>query len=221
MNQPARAPNFNMYGWIIFAFLAVVIGLYPFSYFIVNMQGGLLSSKPAALLKTAWIGFFYCHIIFGGIALLTGWTQFSSRIRNKHVKVHHTLGKIYVTCAITSGLAALYLAAYATAGVITHFGFGILATLWIYCTFRAYLFIVMKKNTYMHQRWMIRSYALCFAAVTLRIWLPLFTGVFHFDFIISYQIISWLCWVPNIIVAELIIRRLNRFEKGSLKISRA
>ena len=48
---------------------------------------------------------------------------------------------------------------------------------------------------------MIRSYALCLAAVMLRVYLPLF-GVLGVPFESSYPAISWLCWVPNLIVAE-------------------
>lgn len=55
---------------------------------------------------------------------------------------------------------------------------------------------------------MIYSYAACFAAVTLRIWLPLLTAAFLGDFIKAYTIVAWLCWVPNIIVAYFIVRRL-------------
>ena len=55
---------------------------------------------------------------------------------------------------------------------------------------------------------MIRNYSLTFGAVTLRIWLPLFIvlfGIERFEF--SYAIIAWLAWVPNLILAELFIRK--------------
>lgn len=51
---------------------------------------------------------------------------------------------------------------------------------------------------------MIRRYALTFAAVTLRIYLPL-SQVAGLPFDPAYQTISWFCWVPNLIVAEWII----------------
>ncbi len=55
--------------------------------------------------------------------------------------------------------------------------------------------------------WMIRSYALTFAAVTLRIWLPL-SQVAGLPFAQAYPAIAWFCWVPNLIVVEwLILRR--------------
>jgi hypothetical protein len=57
-----------------------------------------------------------------------------------------------------------------------------------------------------HRRWMIRSFALTFAAVTLRIYMPL-SGLMHLDMDQAYRAIAWLAWVPNLILAELYLRR--------------
>lgn len=81
--------------------------------------------------------------------------------------------------------------------------------LWLFTTIMAYTTIRKKKNKE-HQKWMIRSYALCFAAVTLRLWMPILPAVFNLDFNEAYPIISWLCWVPNIIFAEFLIKRIKR-----------
>lgn len=53
---------------------------------------------------------------------------------------------------------------------------------------------------------MIRSYSLTLAAVTLRIYLPLSLAL-GVPFANAYQVISWLCWLPNIILAEWVVRR--------------
>ena len=175
-------------------------------------KGGLLSSKPASLLQSAiYMGAFYSHITFGGLALLAGCTQFNKKIRNHYTALHRTLGTIYVTCVTISGSCAVYIAIYSSEGLVTHFGFGILGLLWLFCTLSA-CNAIRYKNISSHRMWMVRSYALCFAAVTLRIYLPLFTAVFHFNFSISYQVISWLRWVPNLVLAEIIIRRLKPVE---------
>ena len=55
---------------------------------------------------------------------------------------------------------------------------------------------------------MIYSYAACFAAVTLRIWLPLLI-VSLGDFITAYRIVAWLCWVPNLMVAYFLVDKRN------------
>jgi hypothetical protein len=52
---------------------------------------------------------------------------------------------------------------------------------------------------------MIRSFALTAAAITLRMYLPLIF-VFHWNFSIAYPAISWLCWIPNAIAAEVYLR---------------
>lgn len=194
------------FGWYVFVFLALVIGLYPAAYFLFEMKYGLLSSKSAELLADNYWNFqFYQHILFGGIALLTGWAQFSKKWRTNFIRTHRTLGIIYLVAVVLSGFAGLYLAFYATGGWIASLGFGSLAVMWLFTTVNAYLAIRNKKID-AHERWMIRSYALTFAAVTLRIWLPLFQAGFGMNFIDSYLIIAWLCWVPNLIVAEWIVR---------------
>lgn len=110
---------------------------------------------------------------------------------------------------LLSGISGLGIAFYATGGIIPALGFAGLAILWLYTTFNAYTSI-KKGQVTNHQRWIIRSYALCFAAVTLRLYLPTFLGLLHMDFIPAYKIIAWLCWVPNILIAEIfIVRRLS------------
>ena len=204
----------NRVFWIIFIGLALAIGLYPIIYLIVDMKSnGLLESIGQELLGSTLYNIgFYMHIYFGGLALLTGWSQFSKKWRNKYLKTHRTLGKIYVVSVLLSGISGFYIALYANGGLTAKLGFGILAILWLLSTVKAHLTIRNKKVTE-HQKWMIRSYALCFAAVTLRIWLPLLPMILQIDFDSAYIIISWLCWVPNLIFAEFLIRRLNL--KGS------
>jgi hypothetical protein len=65
-----------------------------------------------------------------------------------------------------------------------------------------------------HRAWMIRSFALTFAAVTLRLYLPLHL-LFQVHFDDAYRAISFLCWVPNLLVAELYLRKKQlRLEAG-------
>lgn len=51
---------------------------------------------------------------------------------------------------------------------------------------------------------MIRSFALTFGAVTLRIYIPA-SQIAGIPFALAYSAISWLAWVPNLLVAELLI----------------
>lgn len=191
--------------WILSAVLATLIGLYPVIYFFVDRKFGLLNSKSAELLANIfWNIGFYTHIIFGGIALLTGWIQFNSKIRIKYVKLHRNVGMIYLVAVALSSLAGVYIGFFATGGLIASLGFITLGLIWFYTTIKAYFYIKARQID-QHQNMMVYSYAACFAAVTLRIWLPLLTMICG-DFFKAYLIVAWLCWVPNLCVAYLITR---------------
>ncbi len=194
--------------WAVFGLFALGVGFYPLTYYLVDMHGkGLFSTKPAELLaNTVWYTAFYMHITFGGIALLTGWTQFSRNIRDRYLNFHRTLGKIYVFAVMLSSMAGFYIALFASGGITSTLGFGLLASSWFFTVTMAYSNI-LKKRFKQHENWMIRNYALTFAAVTLRLYLPFSQAVMHIDFITAYRVISWLCWVPNLLVAQIIVNK--------------
>jgi uncharacterized membrane protein len=203
--------------FVIFAVLAILVGLYPSIYFLMDRKFGLLNSKPDDLLNNIfWNIEFYQHIILGGIALLIGWTQFIVKIRTTKVQLHRTIGKVYVIAALLSSLAAVYIALYATGGAVPALGFICLAIVWFSSTSMAY-FHIKNKRIEEHQKMMIYSYAACFAAVTLRIYLPLLTILFG-DFIKAYSIVAWLCWIPNIIAAYFITKKLSKQGNETLHI---
>ncbi len=194
--------------WGVTIFFAIAIGCYPAIYFFVDRQFGLLAFKDRVLLEsTVWNNMFYVHIVLGGIALLIGWLQFSVRLRERYLRAHRTVGIVYVVSVVLSALAGLYIAFYATGGIIAKTGFIGLAIAWLLTTIQAYR-VILKRDIKLHQTLMIYSYAACLAAVTLRIWLPLLSIAFN-DFIPAYRLVAWLCWVPNLMVAFLITRRLN------------
>jgi hypothetical protein len=192
------------------AILATFIGLYPLFYFFQN-NFGLLGNKSSALITSVlWSSAFYMHITTGGLALLFGWVQFSRRIRIAAPAAHRNLGKLYLLFAFCSSVSASYLALHAEGGVISATGFQCLAIVWFASTLMGYISIVNGRIT-QHQRFMVYSYAACFAAVTLRIWLPLLVAIYG-DFIKAYVLVAWLCWLPNIFVAYLLTRNMNESE---------
>ncbi|WP_298881590.1 DUF2306 domain-containing protein [uncultured Polaribacter sp.] len=192
--------------YYLLAICGVLIGLYPIIYFIVpNRQFGLLASKSTELLSsTLWNTMFYTHIVLGGIALLIGWLQFNKKLRLKNINLHKKVGKTYVIAVLLSALSGLYIGYFATGGIIAKSGFMTMALAWFLTTFFAFT-TIKKGNIIQHQKLMIYSYAICFAAVTLRIYLPILTPIMG-GFLPAYKLISWLCWVPNIVVAYIIIK---------------
>ena len=104
--------------------------------------------------------------------MLTGWSQFSSSLRKKRPALHRNLGKTYVIAVLLSGLAGFSIGPFATTGWMAAAGFMSLALIWLFTTLNAYL-TVRKKDYLAHEKMMVYSYAACFAAVTLRLWMPL------------------------------------------------
>lgn len=193
--------------WWIFAFLCIVIGLYPAIYFAIDRNFGLLQSKAVDLLSNpVWNAAFYTHIILGGFALLIGWVQFPQAFRDRNRKLHKRIGMAYVTAAFFSSLAGIYIGFFASGGLVSILGFVTLGIIWFASTMMGW-FTAKKHDFDEHENWMTFSYAACFAAVTLRIWLPILILMNQGDFIPAYRIVAWLCWVPNILLAFWIVRR--------------
>ena len=182
--------------WWIMTVMAIAIAGYAFAFFFVESLGSAdLKAKFATIPFAAW-----SHIIGGGIALLLGTFQMNAGLRKKSPGVHRLMGKIYLMCILLSGVGGLVLAWNATGGLFTKAGFGMLGILWLYTGTNAYL-AIRKGDIAAHRRWMIRNYALTLAAVTLRIYLPL-SMASGATFLVAYTVIAWMCWVPNLIVAE-------------------
>lgn len=193
---------------MLFAALAIIIGLYPLIYFIFDRKFGLLASKSDQILNNIfWNTGFYTHIICGGIALLIGWTQFNEKLRIQNRILHRRIGIIYVISVLLSSLSGIYIGFFATGGIVAAAGFISLGVVWFATTLTSFLSI-KKGNILQHQKLMIYSYAACFAAVTLRIWLPILVILFK-DFIFAYTIVAWLCWIPNLILAYFLVSRLR------------
>jgi hypothetical protein len=146
-------------------------------------------------------------VIFSGIALLAGWPQISKKLRKNHMVLHRKIGKLHMSCALLGAAAGFYIAFYATGGMIATVGFICLALVWFTTTLSAYIH-VKNARIILHQKMMIYSYVACFAAVTLRICFPALV-ISTKDFITSYIIVAWLCWIPNLIFAAFQARKIN------------
>lgn len=186
----------------------IFIGLYPLKFFLSDGAVGILNMKSDTLLKdNVWRAFFNTHIVFGGIALLIGWIQFNKYIRNNYRKLHCMIGLLYVFSTWLSVFGVGYISFFAEGGAIAFFGFILGGLIWFYTTIQGYL-TIREGLVVKHQQFMIYSYATCLGAATLRIWLPLLVTTTH-NFILSYQLVSWISWMPNLVVAYFIVKRVS------------
>ncbi len=186
----------------VFYFLALgVAGYAAFAYGFLPL-GSLVHSDMKANFLAHPTG-IYTHAFASIVALTLGPFQFSTRIRQAHTNIHRWLGRAYLAVGVlVGGLSGLYMSRYAFGGLVAQLGFAVLAVLWLYTGLRAYL-AIRRGAIVEHRKWMVRNLSLTFAAVMLRLYVPA-SVVAGADFAVAYPIIAWLCWVPNLVVAELL-----------------
>jgi uncharacterized membrane protein len=150
----------------------------------------------------------YVHVFAAFFALALGPFQFSTRLRTARLGLHRWTGRLYLGIGVLlGGISGFYIAFFAHGGAVAKAGFAGLALAWLYTGLRAYL-AIRSRDIASHRRWMVRNFALTFAAVMLRIWVPL-SFVAGLEFEAAYRAIAWLCWVPNLVFAELLVDRTS------------
>lgn len=182
-------------GWWLVAVLSVSVALVSTRYLL--GVGPLADGVMANLFARPWL---FVHAASAATALLVGAFQFLPALRNTPIGTHRWLGRAYVAGCLVGGVSGLVLAFGSTAGPVATAGFGSLAVAWIAVTLQGWR-LAMMRDFARHRRWMIRSWSLMLAAVTLRIYLPLVDPL-GIDFVQCYRAISFISWVPNLILAE-------------------
>jgi uncharacterized membrane protein len=104
------------------------------------------------------------HTLSGVMALLIGPIQFSSRFRQRHLKVHRVLGRIYVISVFVGSFTGIALAA----GRPGLPGTSMQAAAWMVCTAAAFV-TARNRQIAVHRQWMARSYAVTFTFVSSRV----------------------------------------------------
>jgi hypothetical protein len=188
----------------IFFTVVMLTQVIPYLHFEPGIR--FLSTKTAKTLEsTLFLGGFYVHIISSLIVLTAGLPQFLPTLTRKWRSFHRTIGKVYILgILVLAAPSGLILALFANGGLASQTGFTLQCLVWWCCTFAAYRKI-REKNFPEHIRWMIRSYAVTLAAMSLRTEAYLMHYLFHTKPIETYITVTWLSWVGNLFLAELMI----------------
>ncbi len=227
MNKPnAFKMNFP---WGLMTFLAIgvaIAALAPYATF--NSENfNNATARFAAESPLRYAGLFV-HAFSSGLALILGPFQFLTKLRDRRRNLHRWMGRVYLLSVLVGGLSAFLIAPGLISGLVGEVGLMLLAFLWLSSGFMAYANI-RAGNVDAHREWMIRNYALTFAGVMLRLLvgtliatqLPFletkYSGDFDVLFVEVYRVVMWLSWVPNLIVAEMIIQR-RRMPQPALSI---
>jgi uncharacterized membrane protein len=203
--QPAFRPLMHpaLHGLLLFfslgvaAYAVVAYALLPLGAQLHPDMRAAFNAYPVAI---------YAHVYAAALTLAIGPFQFSTRLRTRRPQLHRWLGRCYLGVGVlVGGIAGLFMAFHAYGGLPGRLGFGLLALAWLYTGLRAYA-AIRAGAVALHRRWMVRNFALAFAAVTLRLYLPA-SVISGAPFELAYPAIAWLCWVPNLVVAEWLLRR--------------
>jgi len=156
----------------------------------------------ANIFVTPWLNI---HITGAATALLLGPLNFVDLIRRSSPAIHRWSGRIYILSCFLGATGGAVIAFGTFAGPIAVAGFVLLDACWITANVQGWR-SARQHQWQAHRAWMIRSYAMTFGAVNLRVYLQI-AMAFHLPFLQSYRLITFLAWMPNLLLAELYIRK--------------
>ena len=193
-----------------FASLCALVSAYAAGLYIATLGGAVrigAATPPLAHGLQSQASAIYLHALCSAVALMIcGLQMLPAFRRTASVRIHRLLGWAYVCCVAIGSATGAALSRTATGGAVATAGFALLAAAWASTTGAA-IYAMRTGRPALHARLMSHSAALCFAAVTLRMYLPAaifapqisrgatFEGV--------YCAIAWLCWIPNTLAVEL------------------
>lgn len=204
-------------GKLVTPSLLLLYGFFCYLMLKISMQYIPYDTDVAFLrIKQDYIGLehyriaFFGHVYASFFCLLAGFTQFSPFIRKNRPSIHRASGWLYTGCILLlAAPTGLVIAIYANGGFWSQLGFCMLAILWIWTSSKAML-AIRKRDFRKHRDFMIRSFALTLSAITLRAWKYIIVAVFHPRPMDVYQIVAWLGWGLNLLIAEYIILRMKK-----------
>ncbi|MFF6995854.1 DUF2306 domain-containing protein [Streptomyces sp. NPDC008313] len=160
-----RSPQ---YGWWLLAVLAIGTAGYSVpAYLTGNESQSKIPLNPDLALHYLILGI---HALPAGLLLAIGPVQFVPAWRNKYRKMHRVLGRVYMVSILIASVAALFAATFSVDGFPAQVAFYVLTAAWLYSLYQAYR-TIRNGQVQLHRIWMIRNYALSFAAVVLRVFL--------------------------------------------------
>ncbi|TGE28319.1 DUF2306 domain-containing protein [Hymenobacter metallicola] len=193
-------------GALVAAFLLLMVSkVWPYR----NLEPGIhfLTTKSEATNASGLFRFgFYVHITSSLWVLAAGLVQFFPRWFRGRVAWHHRLGKLYIISVLAlAAPSGLILAGYANGGLVAKAGFGLQCLVWWLSTWQAYR-LARQHRWELHTEWMLRSFAVTLAALSLRSESYLLYYVFGTKPIETYLTVTWLSWTGNLVLAEVLIQ---------------
>jgi len=145
--------------------------------------------------------YLVAHAFFGATAMVLGAFQFSNRLRARYLKVHRTLGYVYVVSVFLSAPFAFPVASridslsLVAASGVQSFGWMVTTAIALYC--------VRHGNIAQHRRWMIRSYPFAMVFTVARLIIPI-PAILRLGFpgieMVVWTTIALAAFLPNVLL---------------------
>ena len=209
LRRPARG-RVGPLGWLVMTVLALGVCAVSVRYLLPGMPGAFAEQAEVFRDNAVW---FRLHVAGGVTALALGPWQFLGGLRESRPRVHRWTGRLYLAAVAIGSVGGFYMAWLSWGGAVAHVGFALLAIAWALSSSLAYRAARARDFT-AHRRWMVRSYALTLAAVTLRLWLSALTGA-GVPFFEAYAAVAWLSWLPNLAAVEV----FRKFRRGRVALA--
>lgn len=174
--RPATPRWLDRLGWALVALPAVGIAVASVPpYLTGNLDANRIPLDP----EIPWHFLSVAtHAVPASLALLIGPFQLAAVLRRRWPGLHRTLGRVYLASVLVAALTSVAAALASTSGLAAQLGFLLLAAAWLYTGGQGYR-MARAGRIDLHRIWMIRNYALTFAAVLLRMFL--FVGLLYRD----------------------------------------
>lgn len=188
----------------VLAGLSFLVAIGSWRFMLVGLEEAFQGAPFEAFLQNDRL-IFVAHVVSSPVALALGAIQLLPAFRNRSFARHRIIGRLYGVSILVGGVSAVLLTLSMWDRPIAALGFLMLGALWIGTTWYA-IVLARKGDISGYKDWMIRSFALTASALTLRLYLSGFMAAGYDYYDVSY-ILAWACWVPNLLLAELILAR--------------
>jgi hypothetical protein len=194
----------------IILFLISLLTINALSYLNFSTDYGFLALKQKAVASSWYLPAYYSHVTIGGLILLIGFFQLFTKYSLRFPKVHKYAGRFYVYgILLFSAPGGLIMSFFIDRGNWVLSSFILQSMLWFVLTIIGLRKIINQDITE-HRKWMIRSYALTFAAVTLRLYVFIFNKHVELSSSQAYATIAWASWTINLLLVEIYLARHKR-----------
>jgi len=163
-----------------------------------------LTTKSDATNDNPWFRLgFYVHITTSLVVLVLGLLQWLPVVAGPGL--HRRLGQGYVLgILVLAAPSGLLLARFANGGLVAQVGFSLQCVVWWLTTWVAYR-AARRRQWPRHVEWQVRSYAVTLAALALRGESYILFYAFGTKPIETYLTVTWLSWVGNLVLAEVLL----------------